>query len=1111
MLLFLYKRYIKISTSNGVFSSKNLKNNFLFFVSAFIFQFFYLPLVFSNPYLEDEPVEKSITKPSWTCKIDYECLKYLQNELNKESDYSLYQVCQEEYDIVKNCCEGLNNCPSLYGVERDLGNIKSNVLNSSGDQAGCSANSMSSLISSIHGIQKEVCQLGSENCKTRCENKLDELKRRIKSCFSIDSSIDKALEQAKTAQGNSNCYEKLKEVAKKYKRQSLNGRSELKEDLSVQDIVDCKGIKNKANMAVGTKKALGICSQASQELLQRQQEEQAKKEEGERFAREQEKQTELERQKEEELTRKQEKFESRAEMIQVDTGYTENKNAETLNSQDNLQVQSLDTKRQLTESEKIRGSDGETIKIPESEKAKEPADKKKDEKDKESKKEKDKESKEEKKQEDESKKGDEKDKKQDGKNQDDKKKSEDSNKVKDTKQSEGSKIKPVVSAGAVQVASVQTTPALKSPNVESKKTKTVSKAKQSKSDNNLKAVSDKTETSNTKSSKQAQSSEKASISSLAGNTTNINKCPIDMPKIKSAIVYQSVSAPQIEPLDQQEPQKDPNNPNFTSYDLVYRKPAGVLIELGDFKNQRETFHLSLNIKDKAEISKCFLSPLNGQTMHEGDEKDCLFTGYDVFDKHKFIPFPERIGRAGKSTSAIVKLYHKTYSECETIKSFKLNIIKIHPLDLGFTWVSDKRCKNKTKGYKFFVSDPEKHVEDFMESKEVSEYLEAMFPIHKLRTDFVKENNRKFKVLGSCNNSPYKPKISVGVLRDIKKLEKKRKEHDFHKIVAIVPRDYFWFHYNKGWAGLIVTPVWKRFPLLVKWNWRGGSWNIALVREDMKDIGVVSHELGHTLRQGKEFYRQRDQSGKFLLSHKQTKCRKFNGSSKKLCYLYKIKLGLQAGRSNYKNIITGKRPIFWKFIKDKFSIMNNEQGIDRLWIDRDTFQKSFKVLSEREGGVAKMSEDFLDKKSRQMTRPQIVFSGFYDTKKKQVIISDTEVTKTKLKTVSIPKNSGDPIMSFQLKYKNRVIKEVNQPILELEMKLIHKNGTHKKIPNSLSPFLVSFDINKSYANKTFQVNMVNPKTEELILSRTFSIKPKQKKQKEKEAKETDFALLFDSFN
>ena len=173
-------------------------------------------------------------------------------------------------------------------------------------------------------------------------------------------------------------------------------------------------------------------------------------------------------------------------------------------------------------------------------------------------------------------------------------------------------------------------------------------------------------------------------------------------------------------------------------------------------------------------------------------------------------------------------------------------------------------------------------------------------------------------------------------------------------------------------------------------------------------------------------------------------------------------------------------------------------------------------------MAKMDEKLLDTKSRQMIRPQILFSGLYDTKTKKVIMSDKKLIKTKLNTASMSKNSGIPIMNFQLKDKqSRVIKQMNQPILQLEMKLIHENGTHKKIPNSLSPFLVGFDVHKSYANKTFTIDVVNPKTEELVLSRTFSIKPKQKergkqkkerkKRDKQETRETDFALLLDDFN
>ncbi|MCZ0932625.1 MAG: hypothetical protein OXJ52_05690, partial [Oligoflexia bacterium] len=677
-------------------------------------------------------------------------------------------------------------------------------------------------------------------------------------------------------------------------------------------------------------------------------------------------------------------------------------------------------------------------------------------------KEKAKESEEEKSKEDESKEIETEDKKQDNNKLD-----ENSKMVKDTKQ--GGSSKPAVPLTVGQKASSQTTTDIS----KSLSQKTTSKSETRKKPADKKAGDTILKTSSENSSDEPSSSnknakpsladEKALSASLAGDTDNKSKCPIPMPQIISAVVYQSVEAPQIEPLDQQEFQKDPNKPHFTSYDLVDRKPAGVLVELGDFKNPSETFHLSLNIKDKfeMEVSECFHSPLNGQIMKEMNMKDCFFTGYDVlYDKHKFIPFPERIGAPGRTKAVKVKLYHKTYKGCKTTKNFELNIIRVHPLNLGFTAIDDKICKKRKNGYKFSVSDPQGLVEDFIKSKEVSEYIEAMFPIRELRTKLTAENNKMDRVRGKCNNKPpsYSPHVSRGVLKDIQKLEEKRKEYGFHKIVAIVPANYFFYHYKKNYGGLVVSPVWKQS--FSKREWRGGSWNIALVSENLKNIGVLSHELGHTLGQGKEFYRKKDNKGFYLPDSKQSQCKKFNGSPEKLCHEYKIKLGLQAGKSKYKDIVTGRRTVFWTFIKDKFSIMNAESPIDNVWMDRDTLQKTFKVLSEREGGVAGKVVPFLDARSIKPTRPQVIFSGFYDTKRKKIILSDTELTKTKLKTVSISKDSGAPFMSFQLKYKNKVIKQAHQPVLGLEMKLIHKDGTHKKIPNSLSPFLVGFDINKS---------------------------------------------------
>ena len=68
-----------------------------------------------------------------------------------------------------------------------------------------------------------------------------------------------------------------------------------------------------------------------------------------------------------------------------------------------------------------------------------------------------------------------------------------------------------------------------------------------------------------------------------------------------------------------------------------------------------------------------------------------------------------------------------------------------------------------------------------------------------------------------------------------------------------------------------------------------------------------------------------------------------------------------------------------------------------------------------------------------------------------------------------------------------------------MKLIYKDRPHKKIKTSLSPFLVSFDINENDNNKEFALNVINPKTDELLLAETILIKPEKKEEKRQEKK------------
>ena len=280
---------------------KKLKTSSLFFIFFICFQFLYTPVLLSNPYLENESTEG--------CKIDKQCIMDLRDYLDKQSNYSIYQVCNDDYQMLKNCCNGLSNCPSNFNVNKEFKAIKDR-LSGFKDQIDCSVGNLSNYTNLIKDTQQEVCNLGSQNCKIKCENKLEEFKQRVKECFSI-SSIDEGLRQ----QGS--CYKELKKLADRYKSMSLNKQSEFREDLSVQDIVNCGGVKSNPNLSVGTQKVLDMCSFANEEISDKKKAEEKKKAD------------------EEEQQRKKEKEPAKNKAMVIDSKKDDLKQEEELKSKDN--------------------------------------------------------------------------------------------------------------------------------------------------------------------------------------------------------------------------------------------------------------------------------------------------------------------------------------------------------------------------------------------------------------------------------------------------------------------------------------------------------------------------------------------------------------------------------------------------------------------------------------------------------------------------------------------------------------------------------------------------------------------------------------------------------
>ena len=1060
-----------------LFPSK-LKNKTLGFFSVFIFLILFPNIAFSEIY----PTENQ----NYTCKLEsQDCLNDLNNVLlNKEDNRSIYQYCQITSDNFKLCCEDPLNCGEPWGKDMAQ-NLKQNSLsevqNSGGDFLTCKLNNLSGLLSFLSSTQSEACEAGVKNCKIECESKLEEVTQAFKKCFFIpeNMAIENILKAVESHKESNECLKKMQEVAKKYKSQSLFKNSNLRDNLEAKDIIDCKEIRRAKNYQSLNNLTLSVCYQAQDQHEEKIKEERIKKQ-ATLSPEEIRKQEILKRQKIASLEYEKEREEQRKrkEMHLQDTASIFGMRAEDLEEEPNQ-----------TFKQDLRDK---------------------------------------------------------GWNNDLKKRGyglgNDPNAKKDTTNNPNSNI------GAIAGASFLTG-AIGSNNGK----------------NTLKR--------NTSLNKVSPSSLKGSNLKTAQAKANSGTCPVNMPEIKSAVVFQSVEAPQIEPLESQEYQKDPDDPSFKRYHTVMEKTAGVFIKLDNFKSSKEAFHLSLNVGGN-KISKCFHTPLNNQTMFEGSDKDCSFSNQDILkdDKYKFIPLPDSVlNRSQKNVPVTVSLNYKHHKACEKEKSFKLNVVKVHSLDLGFTSISDLDCKNlnriinypkpflprpnqivpmipnkqinptitlvpKSSIYSFHAPDIFQLVRDFIYSNEV-QYIKSMFPINNLRVNFLEDMNGKEDIIvGNCNNTFFDKEetYSLEILEDVLRIEEKRRDQGHHKMIVIVPKDYLRFHIpnDPGAIGVVMPPL-LTYPggKIGKWfslepKWLGGSWNIGLVLENQMDRGTLSHELAHTLGQGKEFYQKGEIDKKInrwvaYPDKDQTQCKEFNGSTEKVCYDYRIQRGLHTGTKNGKN--------FWQFVEDRWSIMNNEGNFynnrrndDDIWIDRETFQKSFKVLSERKGGVATEDENFLDEESREQVKSKVIFSGFYDTKKNKVILSKKIIKKTSLKTASAPKDKSIPTIKFQLKdKKGKVIKEVNQAIFNLEMKLIYKDRPHKKIKTSLSPFLVSFDINENDNNKEFALNVINPKTDELLLAETILIKPKKreekrqeknkKKKKGKEKQESDFAYLFDNKN
>ena len=386
-------------------------------------------------------------------------------------------------------------------------------------------------------------------------------------------------------------------------------------------------------------------------------------------------------------------------------------------------------------------------------------------------------------------------------------------------------------------------------------------------------------------------------------------------KIKEKTVYQVVSAPKKDLKDLSD-----------TFDLTQGKPAvlRIVYERLDSSSSSKVFKPLLAINGKRYKAQCF-DPQKG-VKSSCDFNMSLFDSRGLLEQTVILPMGEKQA-LGQSGSYKIDFGFEGQTCKSQLKnySFSLNIHKTRKLQIGFTRVEGAKSSSWKKFMQDSLQDFKLLKRSFPVPDEGANIPQWIFLDERLRPDTTGSSNKQEPELSS------KEKIitlqeedfnkSIGLLKDLTNLKKMRIKQQLGKLFAIADPEYF-NSINKPYiAGFVVFT--KR-----------GSYteNVGFVRIDQGGTGTILHELGHLLGQLTEFYQKRakDISANDICH--------FEGKTD-YCFRFKGFKGLYASlKEDYEE---------WGFIEKEDSIMNNSSNLNEQWIDRDTYGKALKTLSDPE--------------------------------------------------------------------------------------------------------------------------------------------------------------------
>jgi len=310
-----------------------------------------------------------------------------------------------------------------------------------------------------------------------------------------------------------------------------------------------------------------------------------------------------------------------------------------------------------------------------------------------------------------------------------------------------------------------------------------------------------------------------------------------------------------------------------------------------------------------------------------------------------------------------------------------------------------------------------------------------------------------------------------MIQDMRKALEKRNRIGMEKLILSVPKMYFEYHDRKNTLGLVIRKAKKYRAFWLEFGFVP-SYHIAFVSEDyvsnntvksMENKGVISHEIGHTLGQWVEFY-EKDTDGDGFQDRFEY-CKEIWGGSIQNCQEHEITRAF-SNLEDYRGVIN-----------DSSTIMSNALGphatsnwMQSKWIDRDTYQKSFRYL-KRPDTEQKESLQWLDRFFGE--RQNIVtFSGLYIKKGEEFVTVPDEYYPTVKGSRAGFTTEDDPFgdLLLELRYRQKIVSSLKFET-DMEIEFLRADGSGQIQSLDIVPVVVSLPITDEYYGNMEELEIV----------------------------------------